>query len=76
MVMMDEAAMITNERKIWEAAMLLVEHHGAAAAEVAYGEARRSRGIDEELTRFVWGWIARLTTELLRSTPSEDERVH
>ena len=32
-------AMMTNERKIWEAALLLVRRHGAAAAEIA-----RARG--------------------------------
>jgi hypothetical protein len=76
MVMMSDTAMMSNERKIWEAAMLLVAQHGVAAAEVAHREARRRHSADEELTRFVWCWIARLTTELLRSTPAEHERVH
>ncbi len=67
---------MTNERKIWEAAMLLVRQHGVAAAEVARREARKRRSAEEELTRFVWCWIARLTTELLRSAPAAHERVH
>ena len=33
--------MMTNERKIWEAALLLVRRHGAAAAEIAQREAQR-----------------------------------
>ncbi len=67
--------MMTNERKIWEAALLLVRRHGAAAAEIAEKEAERLRGGDE-LTCVVWCWIARSTAELLRPIPGEDERIH
>ena len=35
--------MMTNERKIWEAALLLVRRHGAAAAVIAQREAQRLR---------------------------------
>ncbi len=69
-------AMMTNERKIWEAALLLVRRHGAAAAEVAQHEAQRLRGRDDELTCVVWCWIARSTAELLRPFPENGERVH
>jgi hypothetical protein len=69
-------AMMTNERKIWEAALLLVRRHGAAAAEIAHREAQRLRGSDDELTCVVWCWIARSTAELLRPIPGKDERVH
>jgi hypothetical protein len=69
-------AMMTNERKIWEAALLLVRRHGAGAAEVAQREAQRLRNGDDELTCVVWCWIARSTAELLRPIPSEGERVH
>jgi hypothetical protein len=68
--------MMTNERKIWEAALLLVRRHGAAAAEVAQREAQRLRSEDDELTCVVWCWIARSTAELLRPIPSDEERVH
>jgi hypothetical protein len=67
---------MTNERKIWEAALLLVRRHGAAAAEVARREAQRLRSGDDELTCVVWCWIARSTAELLRPVPDEGERVH
>ena len=43
-------AMMTNERKIWEAVLLLVRRHGAAAAEIAHREAQRLRSGDDELT--------------------------
>ncbi len=66
--------MMTNERKIWEAALLLVRQHGAAAAEIAQREAQRLR--DDVLTCVVWCWIARSTAELLRPVPDEDERIH
>jgi hypothetical protein len=36
--------MMTNERKIWEAALLLVRRHGAAAAEIAHRERRSACG--------------------------------
>ena len=68
--------MMTNERKIWEAALLLVRRHGAAAAEIAQKEAQRLRRSDDELTCVVWCWIARSTAELLRPVPSKGERVH
>ncbi len=68
--------MMTNERKIWEAALLLVRRHGAAAAVVAQREAQRLRTSDDELTCVVWCWIARSTAELLRPVPDKGERVH
>jgi len=69
-------AMMTNERKIWEAVLLLVRRHGAAAAEIAHREAQRLRSGDDELTCVVWCWIARSTSDFLRPIPGEDERVH
>jgi hypothetical protein len=67
---------MTNERKIWEAVLLLIRRHGAAAAEIAQREAQRWRNDDDELTCVVWCWIARSTAELLRPIPGEDERIH
>ena len=74
--MMSPMMTMTNERKIWEAALLLVRRHGAAAAEVAQREAQRLRGNDDELTCVVWCWIARSTAELLRPVPGKGERIH
>ena len=68
--------MMTNERKIWEAALLLVRRHGSQAAAIAESEAERLRGGDDELTCVVWCWIARSTAELLRAEPEAGERVH
>jgi hypothetical protein len=68
--------MMTNERKIWEAALLLVRRHGTAAADVAEHEAQRLRRSDDELTCIVWCWIARSAAELLRPEPEVGERVH
>ena len=68
--------LMTNERKIWEAALLLVRRHGADAAAIAEREAERLRGTNDELTCVVWCWIARSTAELLRPVPGAGERVH
>ena len=68
--------MMTNERKIWEAALLLVRRHGAEAVTGAEREAERLRGGDDERTGVGWGWIARATAELLRPEPEIGERVH
>ena len=68
--------MMTSERKIWEAAVLLVRRHGAAAVEIAQHEAQRLRSGNDELTCVVWCWIARSTAELLRPEPGVGERVH
>jgi hypothetical protein len=68
--------MMTNERKIGEAALLLVRRHGADAVEIAHREAVRLHGGGDELTCVVWAWIARSTAELLRPIPGEDERIH
>jgi hypothetical protein len=73
---MSSTMMMTNERKIWEAALLLVRRHGAAAAEIAHREAQRLRTEDDELTCVVWCWIARSTAELLRPVPGDGERIH
>jgi hypothetical protein len=67
--------MMTNERKIWEAAMLLVRRHGGDAVAVAENEAERLRS-DDALTCVVWCWIARSTAELLRPIPEAGEQVH
>ncbi len=64
--------MMTNERKIWEAALLLVRRHGAEAAEIARQEVQRLQSGDDELTCVV----ARSTAELLRPVPGKGERVH
>jgi hypothetical protein len=68
--------MMTNERKIWEAALLLVRRHGSDAVTIAEREAERLRGGDDELTCVVWCWIARSTAELLRPVPDAGERIH
>ena len=67
--------MMTSERKIWEAAMLLVRRHGSDAARIAESEVERLRNGDA-LTCVVWCWIARSTAELLRPVPEAGERVH
>ena len=67
---------MTNERKIWEAALLLVRRHGAEAADVAQREAQRLRSGDDALTCVVWCWIARSTAELLRPSPEDGEQIH
>ena len=71
-----EIMMMTNERKIWEAALLLVRRHGSDAVEIAEREVERLRSGDDELTCVVWCWIARSTAELLRPEPDTNERIH
>ena len=66
--------MMTSERQIWEAAILLVRRHGEDAAEVAEREAERHG--DDEFTYAVWCWIARATAELIRAEPGIREHVH
>lgn len=67
---------MTNERKIWEAALLLVRRHGSQAAAIAEQEIQRLRRSDDELTCVVWCWIARTTAELLRPVPDRGEKIH
>ena len=71
-----EIMMMTNERKIWEAALLLVRRHGSDAVTIAEREAERLQAGDDELTCVVWCWIARSTAELLRPEPGAGERIH
>ena len=68
--------MMTNERKIWEAALLLVRRHGSDAIAIAEREAERLREDEDELTCVVWCWIARSTAELLRPVPGAGESIH
>lgn len=68
--------MMTNERKIWEAALMLVRRHGSDALQVAEREAERLRSGDDELSCIVWCWIARSTAELLRPVPGSGEHIH
>jgi hypothetical protein len=68
--------MMSSERQIWEAAMLLVRRHGEEAADVAGREAKKHGTNADRLTYVVWCWIARATAELIKAEPGEDERVH
>ena len=68
--------LMSSERQIWEAAMLLVRRHGEEAADVAGREAKKHGTGEDRLTYVVWCWIARATAELIKSEPGEDERVH
>jgi hypothetical protein len=68
--------MVTSERKIWEAAILLVRRHGIEAVIVADREAQRHHKERDELTCAVWCWISRVTQELLKPSPEENERIH
>lgn len=68
--------MMTSERQIWEAAMLLVRRHGEEAADVAGREVKKHGKGDDELTYVVWCWIARATAELIKAEPGEGDRVH
>ena len=74
--MMTTTQTMTNERKIWEAALLLVRRHGNDAVAIAEREVERLRRDDDELTCVVWCWIARSTAELLRPMPEAGERVN
>lgn len=67
---------VTNERKIWEAAMLLVSRHGEQALDIAEREASRHHRDQDELTSTVWCWISRATAELLKPEPDFDEQIH
>jgi hypothetical protein len=67
---------MTSERKIWEAAIILVKRHGDRAVVVADEEACRHRRRQDDLTCAVWCWISRATAELLKSAPDTGERVH
>ena len=73
---MDKHPGMTNQRKIWEAAILRVQKHGTEAAAIAEREAERLRHGNDELTCVVWDWIARSTAELLKSHPEKGEYVH
>jgi hypothetical protein len=67
---------VTNERKIWEAAILLVGRHGSLATDVADREASRHYRRQDDVTCAVWCWIARATTEILKDEPEFGELVH
>jgi hypothetical protein len=70
------SGMMTSERKIWEAAILLVRRHGESAITVADREVTRYHRDRDELTCAVWCWISRATQELLRPEPEDNERIH
>jgi hypothetical protein len=67
---------MTSERKIWEAAIILVRRHGERAVVVADEEACRYGRCRDDLTCAVWRWISRATAELLKPEPDVGERVH
>jgi len=67
---------VTNERKIWEAAIILVGRHGILATDVAEREASRHYRRQDDVTCAVWCWISRATTKILKDEPELGERVH
>jgi hypothetical protein len=62
------------DRKVWEAAIMLIDKHGLDAVSVAQREAARPES--DETTQAVWGWIARATAELLRYERERGETLH
>ena len=68
--------MMTSERKIWEAAILLIRHHGIEAISVADREAAKHHKQRDELTCAVWCWISRVTADFLRTEPEYGELIH
>jgi hypothetical protein len=68
--------MMSSERKIWEAAVLLVRRHGEEAMIVADREVTRHHQRRDELTCAVWCWISRATHELLKPEPDGNESIH
>jgi hypothetical protein len=68
--------MMSSERKIWEAALLLVRRHGIEAVVVADREAAKHHASHDELTCAVWCWISRVTQDLLRPEPERNESIH
>jgi hypothetical protein len=67
---------VTSERKIWEAAMLLISRHGEEALDIAEREATRYHRERDDLTCVVWCWISRATEQLLKVEPDSGERLH
>jgi hypothetical protein len=67
---------VTNERKIWAAAILLVRRHGILATDIADREASRCHDCRDDVTSAVWCWISRATAEILKDEPDLGERVH
>lgn len=67
---------MSNERKIWEAAILLVGRHGIMATDVAEREASRYYRRQDDVTCAVWCWISRATIEILKDEPELGEQVH
>ena len=67
---------MTNERKIWEAAILLVGRHGILATDIADREASRYYRRQDDVTCAVWCWISRAAAEILKDEPELGERVH
>ncbi|MDB5410618.1 MAG: hypothetical protein JWL84_5530 [Rhodospirillales bacterium] len=67
---------MTNERKIWEAAILLVGRHGILATDIAEREASRYYRRQDDVTCAVWCWISRATAEILKDEPESGEQVH
>ena len=73
---MRQDAPMTNQRKIWEAAILLVRRHGDEAVDIADREVFRYHHNRDEVTCAVWCWISRAAAELLKPEPDFGERVH
>ena len=67
---------MTSERQIWEAALLLVRHHGEEAANVAGREARKYDRRADRFSFVVWSWIARVTAELIKPAPDGADSIH
>jgi hypothetical protein len=67
---------VTNERKIWEAAILLVGRHGTLATGIADREASHYHRCRDDVTCAVWCWISRATAEILKDEPEFGEKVH
>ena len=64
---------MSNERKIWEAACILVRRHGLGAIDEV--ERGLISSADDDMTYVVWAWIGRCVAELLR-LPGTGDTIH
>ena len=63
---------MSNERKIWEAAGILIRRHGLGAIDEVE---RALNSVDDDMTYVVWAWIGRCVADLL-CLPGKGDPIH
>ena len=74
--LLQEPSMLIADAEVFKAARLIVDRHGALAADYAQGQIDELTAQGDEIGAEAWRQIAAAVAEVQRQTPHPDEHIH